>query len=276
MTIGEGEAAEPEGPRRKRVRRRRVSAIGLAGEILITAGVLILGYIGWQPIWSATIISSHQRDVASEQSQQWLQQAQSAAPTPDPTAAPPDYSKLSADPPVGQNPADYATFGVLYVPRFSSSYAVPIGQTTSLPEVLNDPDIGIGHYEDTQLPGQVGNFAMAAHRSGPIGGNPFRDLDFLRVGDPIYVETSDGWYTYTFRSFEYVLPTQVDVLDQVPHLDGVPGTDRLLTMTTCNPKWAGSDERMIGYAVYSGFRPLGDPPPELLAVNPNLAQSVGA
>jgi len=258
----------------RRVRRRRgPTVVGVLGEILITAGLLILGYIGWQPLWSATVIASHQRDVAAQQSAQWRQSAQTPAPAP--ADAPPDYSALSANPPVGATPADYATFGILYVPRFSASYAVPIGQTTDLPRVLNDPDRGIGHYEDTQLPGQPGNFAVAAHRSGPIGGNPFRDMDALRVGDPIYVETQDGWYTYRFRSFEYVWPTQVDVLDPVPHLAGQPGTDRILTMTSCNPKWAGSAERMIGYAVYEGFRPLGDPPPELVAVNPNVSASVG-
>ncbi len=46
---------------------------------------------------------------------------------------------------------------------------------------------GPGHYRGTALPGQVGNFAVAGHRVGK--GEPFLNLDQLRAGDAVIVET---------------------------------------------------------------------------------------
>ena len=50
----------------------------------------------------------------------------------------------------------------------------------------------IGHYDGTQMPGEVGNMVLAAHRTG--WGSPFVDANKLELGDSIYVETADGWY----------------------------------------------------------------------------------
>jgi sortase A len=64
------------------------------------------------------------------------------------------------------------------------------------------------------MPGQVGNFSMAAHPA--TWGKPFNQLDRLRLNDAIVIETEQGWYTYRFRTLEYVTPDSVDVLDPVP------------------------------------------------------------
>ncbi|MFX8907022.1 sortase, partial [Acinetobacter baumannii] len=82
-----------------------------------------------------------------------------------------------------------------------------------------DP-IGIGHYPDSAMPGEVGNFALAAHRT--TFGKPFNRIADLRAGDAIVVETPDGWYTYRFRTLEYVKPNAVDVLLDVPQKPDVP------------------------------------------------------
>ena len=50
------------------------------------------------------------------------------------------------------------------------------------------PGEGPGHYSGTALPGQVGNFAIAGHRVGK--GEPFLNLDQLRPGDAVIVETA--------------------------------------------------------------------------------------
>ena len=50
-----------------------------------------------------------------------------------------------------------------------------------------DLEKGPGHYVGTALPGQRGNFAVAGHRVGK--GEPFLNLDQLRAGDAVVVQT---------------------------------------------------------------------------------------
>jgi sortase A len=114
------------------------------------------------------------------------------------------------------------------------------------------------------LPGELGNFALASHRSS--GGGNFHDLHELRVGDHIYVETSDGWYRYTFRNLEYVRPSGVGVLNPVPQADGVAAAERVITLTTCNPFFSTA-ERIIAYGVYDEFFPRAGGVPSEIATN---------
>ena len=44
------------------------------------------------------------------------------------------------------------------------------------------------------MPGEIGNVALAGHRVGK--GSPFLELDTLRPGDPIVLETRDSWFVY--------------------------------------------------------------------------------
>src|SRR5919205_1099741 len=53
---------------------------------------------------------------------------------------------------------------------------------------------GAGHYPNTPLPGEEGNVAIAGHRT--TYGKPFANLDRLKVGDEIFLETPVGNYTY--------------------------------------------------------------------------------
>jgi sortase A len=123
---------------------------------------------------------------------------------------------------------------------------------------------GIGHYIGTQMPGEVGNFALAGHRTG--WGAPLGDIANLRVGDSIYVETEAGWYRYVFRSLTYVMPTGVDVLNPVPQVDGATPLDRIITLTSCNPKLTAA-ERFIAYGVFDTWYPrAGGAPAEIASL----------
>ena len=110
------------------------------------------------------------------------------------------------------------------------------------------------------MPGAVGNFAIAGHRT--THGAPFGSIAQLRMGDRIYVQTAEGYYTYTFRNLQYVKPTQVQVLQQVPDAPVVDtaSKDRLITMTSCNPKFSAA-ERIIAYGVFTSWQPLSAGPP---------------
>lgn len=145
----------------------------------------------------------------------------------------------------------------MYVPRFGTTYSRSVSQGVGTVDVLDKN--GIGHYPGTQMPGQIGNFAVAAHRT--TYGAPFKLLATLQVGDKIYIQTPDGYYTYSFRGLEYVRPTGVGVLDAMPQQPGVAPTDRVLTMTSCNPMFSAS-ERIIAYSVLESWQPASAGAPQ--------------
>ena len=226
-----------------------MTLVGVLGELLITAGVLVLLFLGWQLWFNSLVIGNEQQDRAQE-----LSESFSGG---DEVVAAPAERADPGDPDVGTAPAENETFGNLIVPRFGADWKRPIAEGIGRHTVLDN--IGVGHYPGTQMPGEVGNFAVAAHRNSH--GDAFVDINKLQLGDPVYVETEDGWYRYIYRSTEYVLPTGVGVLEPVPQMEGAAPTDRILTLTSCNPEHSIS-ERIIAYTVYDTWYPreFGAPP----------------
>jgi sortase A len=238
-----------------------VSVIGVLGELFITAGLIVLLFLAWQLWINDLFVSTAQRDEALELSETWSRgEGEAVAPQdrPDP-----------GEPIVTEAPGNAQTFATLIIPRLGADYARPVAEGVGLEDVLNRR--AIGHYPGTQMPGAVGNAAFAGHRTGY--GSPLFDIDKLQVGDSIYIETEAGWYRYEFRSLEYVLATGVEVLDPVPQYSGAAPTDRILTITSCNPVHT-ADERIIAYSVYDTWWPrAGGAPPEIAGL---VAQAGGA
>ncbi|ROQ37102.1 sortase A [Frondihabitans sp. PhB188] len=239
----------------RRSSRRRTSVVGVAGEVLITLGVVVLLFIVWQQWFNDILVSGTTRSEASSLSQKLHDEA-GAGPTTAPVDG--DYGTPAITPAA----KDGEAFGVLFVPRFGADYQVPVDGGTGTAQTL---DTGAaGHYDSTQMPGQVGNFAIAGHRT--THGAPFANIAQLKIGDHIYVQTSKGYYTYTFRNLQYVKPTQVQVLQVVPDAPTIDAAskDRLITLTSCNPKYSAA-ERIIAYGVFDSWRPLSAGPPAEIA-----------
>lgn len=236
-------------PGRRSLRpRRRVSIVGVIGELLITSGLVVLLFIGWQLWFYDGIVGNELQQQATEQGQKWNEQA-AASPTPDPTEVP-DDGPMVGEPPVQAAPANAQQFGMLIVPRWGADYYRPIAEGVGVYDVLNKGELG--HYPSTQMPGQVGNFAIAAHRT--TKGGSLHNIHELQLGDHIYVETAAGWYQYSFRNLEYVRASGVGVLDPVPQDPATAPSERYITLTSCNPILT-SVERIIAYGVYDGFYP---------------------
>ena len=98
---------------------------------------------------------------------------------------------------------------------------------------LTQLSTGPGHVTGTQLPGQVGNFAVAAHDI--TAGNPFLHLKTLRAGDEIYVTTEYATYTYKVTGQKVVRYTDVSVLAPVPDSPGATPASAHITLITCTP-----------------------------------------
>lgn len=241
--------------RARRAASPRLTATGVIGEVLITAGVVVMLFLGWY-MWLNDITAGAEQQQAAEVVQQELQdrweRGESSAERP----ADPGDPVISAAP-----TRDAEVFATLIVPRFGADWVRSIASGVDRKTVLDSFTVGVGHYTETQMPGELGNFAIAGHRR--TYGAAFGDIDQLRLGDRIYVETVDGWYEYVFRGLEYVWPTGVDVLEPVPAAPGVAPTDRILTMTSCNPRFSTA-ERIIAYAVYETWYPrAGGAPAEI-------------
>jgi sortase A len=168
----------------------------------------------------------------------------------------------TGDPPILDKVAPGKAFATLYVPRFGADYVRPVAEGVDLPTVLNNQRLGVGRYPETQNLGEVGNFAIAAHRT--TYGAPFADITELRVGDRIFVETQGGWYAYRFRNHEYVWPTALSVLDKVPRFSSLEPAERILTMTSCHPRFSEA-ERVVAYAVFDDWYPRDAGPPSEIA-----------
>ena len=195
---------------------------------LIVAGLVVLGHVGWQ-LWGTTWVSHRdQRQIADALQRQWTQGGTRLRPR---------------QVPDGQASA------LVRIPRFGRSYVVPVLEGTGA-EVLAR---GYGHFTRSADPGEVGNYALAAHRV--THGEPLRRMPELRPGDEVVVETVDATFTYRLDTDprQLVIPfTGTWVLDPLPrNPDGGPQPpqrpgQRLITLTTCSEIFH-TDNRMIAF-----------------------------
>jgi sortase A len=263
------DAEQAEELRRPRRKKRSIGSrvVGVFGELLITAGVLVLLFLGWQFSLNGIMLNNQQASDANNLAQGWA--TSPAEPAATPTAEPVDPAApavpgfQNGEPPVMSTAVENTeAFAVMYVPRFGADFKKTIAEGVDPRAVLNNG--GAGHYTNSQMPGEVGNFAIAAHRDG--WGSPFLKINELQLGDKIYIETQDGWYTYTYRSSEYVTPFGVGVIDPVPQVPDATPVDRLITLTSCNPLYVAS-ERIIAYGVLTDWTPRSvGAPAEIAAI----------
>ena len=211
------------------------------GEVLLTLGGLLLLLCVYQLFW--TNVTSAQAIAAGrdELAQQWRDAPHAQGSTAPPLAAP-AYGKA---------------FALLYIPRLGDKvWGLPLLEGTGK-DVLAK---GAGHYVATALPGQVGNFALAAHRS--THDEPFANFPDLRAGDKVYVQTQSTWYTYTLTTDDPTLaPSDVWVVDPVPGRPTATPTEKLLTMTTCTPRY-GSTGRWAWWGTLTAQSSTSIPAPD--------------
>jgi sortase A len=233
---------------RHRQRRDRRRWARIAGDILLTLGVFVLLMLVYQLWWTNVQAARAAEQASTEVQAAWV------APTPTPSTPPQGATSAPAAVDIAQ-PKVGTPFGLMYIPRLSDkAWGLPVIQGVGAEQLSQ----GVGHYVDTAMPGQLGNFATAAHRA--TNGEPFRDIDRLKKGDRVVVETRAGWFTYELDKDKIVLPTDTWVIDPVPGQPDATPTEALITLTTCNPRWA-SYERWIwwGHLVESRGRSQGPP-----------------
>ena len=241
--------------RRKRAQRPKQgffrTLVQVIGELLITCGVILLLFVVWELWWTNIEANSAQQAAVSQFAQDF--QGPVAPPV---AVAPPDFGQ----PIVMAEPSDpSAVFGVVYIPRFGATYSRPLVEGVGQAQL---DTLGLGRYDSSTMPGGVGNFAVAGHRQ--THGAVLDAIHTLVPGDKIYVQTKDGYYTYVFRNNQIVLPSRGDILLPVPTQAGATPTERLMTMTSCNPRF-GAEERIVAYSIMESWQPASAGPPAAIA-----------
>ncbi|PZF85373.1 class E sortase [Micromonospora deserti] len=209
------------------------TGVRVTGEVLITFGLVVLLFAGYEIWGKSAIVDAHQDDLSQQLAQAW-------GPTGDPTVAAPSASASTKPPP----PVQGKPIAGLYIPKLDKNWVVVEG--VSQKDIRYAP----GHYPTSAMPGEVGNFSVAGHRNKAT----FWRLDELGDGDVIVVEGRNDWYVYQVSDSLIVKPTQVEVVAPVPGKPGVKPTKRMLTLTTCNPKF-DNYQRLIIHAELARTQP---------------------
>lgn len=191
-----------------------------AAELALTAGVLSLFFTAYLLVGEPVVVSETQQKLDGDLGRMWR------------AHVPPESRPSPGTPPVR---ADGTPFVRLAIPALGQHWTVVEGVS---PAALRTAP---GHYPSTTNPGEIGNFAVAGHRSSAL----FGDLDRIANGDVITVETRDAVFTYTVYREEVVLPNDTRPIAPNPDM-GYAGQPRaLLTLTTCEPKWDNSHRLII-------------------------------
>ncbi|MEC3974552.1 class E sortase [Amycolatopsis sp. H20-H5] len=259
-------------------------AIRTAGELLITAGLVVLLFMVYELYVTDLFSAGKQSDASSALDNQW-----------------------SNDRSLHPDLIDGRAFARIHIPSFGADFNFTIQEGTGEASL----EVGPGHYKGSALPGEPGNFAVAGHRVGK--GAPFNDLDNLSSCDSVVIETQSDFYIYKVLPHEderqgwttgkgadpkckgvstlqdpnavdggaygkttgreVVLPTRGDAVNPVPYEPAgtLPAASQvsLLTLTTCHPQFSAK-ERLIIHSVLTQQVPKSQ-----VKSYPDLMQKIG-
>lgn len=225
-------------------RSRMVTVAGVAGELVLTAGVLVLLYVVYV-LWGTGIHTDRAQDeLRADTLEAWGNPGGSD--TEDEDEDPDDTEDDM--PLVELGEIDIGDgYGFLRIPRFGDNWEWVVVEGTELSDLSRGP----GHYSDTAQAGELGNFSIAGHRSGH--GQPFIDMDKIQVGDIVEIETMDSTWTYTIdQPPTIVQPTDTWVVDPVPGAGEAQPNERRITLTTCHPRYGSSERMYVSGVLTSG------------------------
>ena len=218
------------------------SVVRAVGKVLLTFGLLVLLFVAYQ-LWGTGLYQARaQSDLKAKFDRQVSHQTKTNPTTlgntstagPNPSA--PGGTATTTQPPAAQlAPGDGDPVGIIKIPKIGVDQVVVEG--ASVPDLRKGP----GHYPESPLPGQLGNAAIAGHRT--TYGAPFGDLDQLSKNDGISIQTLAGTWHYVLTDDPFpVRPDQTEVL--LPTIESGQQI-ATLTLTTCNPKYSASQRLVV-------------------------------
>jgi sortase A len=259
-TVGPGSRRSTRSERRRRRRIARFTrppaprdwrwAVGGLGRILVSISILMFAFVGYQ-LWGTGIATARAQGELETAFAQLISSTTTSPPTTDPAptttvpegATPTSVAPTTTLPPPPPFPAP---------PRGEplARIEIPsIGVDKIVVEGIRYADLrkGPGHFPESPLPGQYGNAAIAGHRT--TYGEPFVDIDRIKVGDEIVITAAWG-SRYVYVVTESLIVAPDDYLLVVPTLDPRVAS---LALISCNPKFS-TRERIVVRAVVDAER----------------------
>jgi sortase A len=190
------------------------------GELCITTGLIVLLFVAYELWGTGAYTQAQQHKLGDELTKSW--NARAAA---------------------GKVTTERVRLGhglaLIRIPRLGKGFHYVVIEGVSVADLRKGP----GHYPGTAMPGQVGNFVVSGHRTTYLA--PFNRLGELRAGDKIYIDTRASQFVYKVTSTKVVQPSDISVAAPVPEHPKANPTKRLITLTTCNPKYSAAQRLII-------------------------------
>ena len=208
--------------------------VGLIGRTFITIGLLMFAFVGYQ-LWGTGIQTAQAQHDLSRQFDGLLQSTSTATIATSPTSTTSPTSATTTTVPVAPSGPPIANGTAIARLKIAS-----IGLDKTIVEGVGVSDLkkGPGHFAETPMPGQLGNAAIAGHRT--TYGHPFLDLDQVKVGDLIEVSTVAGTFVYSVTGTTVVSPSQYELV--IPTIDPNVAT---LTLATCTPAYTAKQRLIV-------------------------------
>jgi sortase A len=188
------------------------------GELCITAGLVVLLFVAYELWGTGAYTQAQQHKLSAELNRTWS------------TAG-------------GKVTTERVRLGhgiaLIRIPRLGKNFHYVVIEGVSIADLRKGP----GHYPGTAMPGEIGNFVVSGHRTTYLA--PFNRLDQLRDGDRILIDTRADQYAYKVTGKKIVSPGDVSVASPVPEHPKANPTKRLITLTTCNPKYSAAQRLIV-------------------------------
>ncbi|MGI9605021.1 MAG: sortase [Acidimicrobiales bacterium] len=268
--------------------------LGSIGRFLITSGVVVLLFVGYQ-LWGTGLQEASAQDsLGSDFDELLLETPATTTPTTVPptttTGAPvtTEAEVLESTTTTSAVPSAGGTIPVfdeelaeaLYRDGGDAIARITIPSLDVRKVVVEGVQVedlrnGPGHYRSTVFPGQEGNSGIAGHRT--TYGAPFNRIDELVPGDEINVRTVQGFHEYRVLpareafapellgpNIDFGMPENADSIGHIivgPEATWVLSDfgDNRLTLTACHPKFSARQRIIVVAELVS--QPVDTPPP---------------
>ena len=196
-----------------------MKALRTTGNVFIFLGLSILFFVLYELVGTSAITKARQHDLQADFDQELAVGLNPAF-----------TGKL---PLPGNRRSSVRALARIKIPKIGVNVIVVEGVT------LERLAYGPGHYPSTKLWGERGTVGVAGHRTG--WGAPFFNLDRLRRGDEVIVETTAATYTYRVTDDIVVSPIHSEVLEGNPRSKA----EQQMVLTTCTPKFTAKNRLIV-------------------------------
>jgi sortase A len=201
-----------------RGKRPRIDTfLDVTGRALLISGLLLLSFVGYQ-LWGTGLAESRAQDKLAAEFSTHLSSTTTLPTTPS-TVPQPVVPKLGD------------IVGRLSIPSIKVSKWIIAGAG------YKQLEQGPGLFSGSPLPGQLGNVAIAGHRT--TYGAPFGRINEIHDGATITITTTTATYNYLVRGEPRIVEA-----DDVAVVKTSDPTVASLTLLSCHPKWT-SKQRII-------------------------------